>query len=51
MLSLKDPALNWVSISKGMGVDAVQVDNIEDLVKYFKHGLREKGPFLIEVLI
>ena len=50
-ISLKNPALNWVSISKGMGVDAVQVDNIEDLVKYFKHGLREKGPFLIEVLI
>ena len=51
MLSLKDPALDWVSISKGMGVDAVKVENIEDLVKYFKHGLKEKGPFLIEVLI
>ena len=51
MLSLKDPALDWVSISKGMGVDAVKVDNIEGLVKYFKHGLKEKGPFLIEVLI
>ena len=51
MLSLKDPALDWVSISKGMGVDAVKVENIEDLVKYFKHGLKENGPFLIEVLI
>ena len=51
MLSLKDPALDWISMSKGMGVDAVKVENIEDLVKYFKHGLKEKGPFLIEVLI
>ena len=51
MLSLKDPSLDWVSVSKGMGVDAVRVDNIEDLVKNFKHGLMEKGPFLIEVMI
>ena len=51
MLSLKDPSLDWVSVSKGMGVDAVRVDNIEDLVKNFKHGLKDKGPFLIEVMI
>ena len=43
--------IRLVSISKGMGVDAVKVDNIEDLVKYFKHGIKENGPFLIEVLI
>ena len=51
MLSLKNPSLDWVSVSKGMGVDAIRVDNIEDLVKYFKHGLKEKGPYLIEVMI
>jgi len=51
MLSLKDPSLDWVSVSKGMGVDGVRVDNIEDLVKNFKHGLKENGPFLIEVMI
>ena len=51
MLSLRNPELDWVSISQGMGVDAVKVDNIEDLVKYFKHGIEENGPFLIEVLI
>ena len=51
MLSLRNPELDWVSISQGMGVDAVKVDNIEDLVKYFKHGIKENGPFLIEVLI
>ena len=51
MLSLKDPSLDWVSVSRGMGVDGVRVDNIEDLVKNFKHGLKENGPFLIEVMI
>ena len=51
MLSLKDPSLYWVSVSNGMVVDAVRVDNIEDLVKNFKHGLKDKGPFLIEVMI
>ena len=51
MLSLKDPSLDWVLVSKGMGVDSVRVDNIEDLVKYFKYGLKEKGPYLIEVMI
>ena len=51
MLSLRNPELDWVSISLGMGVDAVKVDNIEDLVKYFKYGIKENGPFLIEVLI
>jgi acetolactate synthase-1/2/3 large subunit len=51
MLSLQDPSLDWVSLSKGMGVDAVRVDNIEDLVKSFKNGLKETGPFLIEVMV
>jgi acetolactate synthase-1/2/3 large subunit len=51
MLSLKKPSLDWVSISRGMGVDAVRVDNIDDLVKSFKYGLKENGPFLIEVMI
>ena len=51
MLSLKNPELDWTSISKGMGVDAVKVDNLEDLVKYFKYGIKVNGPFLIEVLI
>jgi acetolactate synthase-1/2/3 large subunit len=51
MLSLQDPSLDWVSLSKGMGVGAVRVDNIEDLVKNFKNGLKETGPFLIEVMI
>ena len=45
MLSLKDPSLDWVSLSKGMGVDAVRVDNLEDLVKSFKNGLKETGLF------
>ena len=51
MLSLQDPSLDWVSLSKGMGVDAIRVDNLEDLVKNFKNGLKMTGPYLIEVMI
>ena len=28
-----------------------ETDNREELVKYFKYGIKENGPFLIEVLI
>jgi len=51
MLSLTNPSLDWVSLSKGMGVDAVRVDNIENLVLSFKHALKQKGPYLIEIMI
>jgi acetolactate synthase-1/2/3 large subunit len=51
MLSLTNPSLDWVSLSKGMGVDAVRVDNIESLVLSFKHALKQKGPYLIEIMI
>ncbi|MDA0764383.1 MAG: acetolactate synthase large subunit [Proteobacteria bacterium] len=51
MLSLTNPSLNWVSLSKGLGVDAVRVENLESLVESFKYGLKQKGPYLIEVMI
>ena len=51
MLSLTNPYLNWVSLSKGLGVDAVRVENLESLVESFKYGLKQKGPYLIEVMI
>ena len=51
MLSLTNPSLNWVSLSKGMGVDAVRVENIESLVSSFNYALKQKGPYLIEIMI
>ncbi len=49
MLSLREPDLDWLSLSKGMGVDACLVKSGEQLVKAMKIGLAFKGPYLIEI--
>ncbi len=51
MLSLRRPDLGWVSMSKGLGVDAVRVGTTEELQRAFGAGLAEPGPFLIEVAL
>ena len=51
MLSLDRPALDWVSMAKGMGVDGVRVEQADDLTRAIEHGLETKGPYLIEVVI
>ena len=49
MLSLDNPSLDWVSMAKGMGVDATKVDDCESLAKAFQAGLDVAGPYLIEI--
>lgn len=49
MLSLRRPDLGWVSMSKGLGVNAVRVETTEGLSRALIAGLAEPGPFLIEV--
>ena len=51
MLNLNNPSLNWVSISKGMGIDSKRVFNTDELYNVFLDALNTKGPFLIEVMI
>ncbi len=51
MLSLENPTIDWVSLAKGMGVDAKRVATVDDLVKAVKAGLKHKGPYLIEVVL
>lgn len=51
MLNLDEPALDWVSMARGLGVEAVRVDSAEALIKAFQGALSRKGPFLIEALI
>ena len=51
MLSLDNPTIDWVSLAKGMGVEATRVATIDDLVKATKAGLKHKGPYLIEVVM
>ena len=51
MLSLDNPALDWVSLAKGMGVDATRVTTSADFAKAMKAGIAHQGPYLIEVVI
>ena len=51
MLTLNNPSLDWVSLSKGMGIDAKKVHDTAQLYSVFKDALNSQGPFLIEVMI
>jgi acetolactate synthase I/II/III large subunit len=51
MLSLSNPAIDWTSLARGLGVEACRVETIEDFVKAFQGGLAATGPFLIEVVL
>lgn len=49
MIALDNPALDWVSLAKGMGVAATAVETAEGLVHELEIALAEPGPHLIEV--
>lgn len=51
MLNLDNPTLDWVSLAKGMGVQAQSVTTAEDFSKALTNSVREKGPRLIEVVM
>jgi acetolactate synthase-1/2/3 large subunit len=50
-MNLTNPALDWVGLSRGLGVPAVSVTTAEELTKEFKAALMESGPHLIEVVL
>jgi len=51
LTDLRNPSIDWVKISQGMGVPAVSVDTAEQLAKELAARLRERGPHLIEVVL
>src|SRR5208283_551991 len=51
LTDLKNPPIDWVKISRGMGVPAVSVDTAEQLAKELSAGLSEAGPHLIEMVL
>jgi acetolactate synthase-1/2/3 large subunit len=51
MLSLDDPAVDWVSLAKGLGVDGRRVETLADFIEAFEHALANRGPHLIEVAL
>ena len=51
MLDLVEPAIDWVSLAMGMGVEAQRVDTAEEFSTTFDAAVRRRGPFLIEAVI
>lgn len=51
LLDIGNPAIDWVSLSHGMGVPATRVETIEELDRDFHAGMADSGPRLIEVLV
>jgi acetolactate synthase-1/2/3 large subunit len=50
ILTLDNPALDWVAIAKGHGVAASSVDDLDSLASEFRRALARHGPHLIEVV-
>ncbi len=51
LLDLARPALDWVKLAAGMGVEATSVDTLEGFADVFKSACGRRGPFLIEFRI
>jgi acetolactate synthase I/II/III large subunit len=51
LFDLGRPALDWVKLAGGMGVEATSVDTLESFADVFKSACGRRGPFLIEFRI
>jgi acetolactate synthase-1/2/3 large subunit len=51
MLDLHNPELDFVSLARGMGVEASRADTIEEFTAQFCSAMRSKGPRLIEAIL
>jgi acetolactate synthase-1/2/3 large subunit len=51
LMGLTHPAIDWVSLAKGMGVPGARVETAEDLTRELERALAEAGPQLIEAIL
>jgi len=51
LTALTNPAIDWVSVSQGLGVPAISVSDVSGLVNALKRSLAEPGPSLIEMIL
>jgi acetolactate synthase-1/2/3 large subunit len=51
LFDLSRPELDWISLAKGMGVEAARVETLEGFADVFKAACGRRGPFLIEFRI
>ena len=51
LIGLTEPSIDWVSLSKGLGVRATRVETAEALARQLQRALGETGPHLIEAIL
>ena len=51
MLDLHNPELDFVSLARGMGVEASRAETIEEFAAQFASAMKAKGPRLIEAVL
>jgi acetolactate synthase-1/2/3 large subunit len=51
MMSLDDPAIDWVRFGESLGVEAARADTVERFADLLAQSFRRPGPFLIELLV
>tara|TARA_B110000914_G_scaffold59694_1_gene51796 strand:- start:68 stop:301 length:234 start_codon:yes stop_codon:yes gene_type:complete len=51
MLSMDNPEIDWVSLSKSLGVPAKRTLTVEEFHKAFSDGLASDEPSLIEIVV
>ena len=51
MLDLGRPDLDFVGLARAMGVPGARVETMEDFNRRFAAGVKEPGPYLIEVMV
>jgi acetolactate synthase-1/2/3 large subunit len=51
MLDLSDPALDWVKLANGLGVEAGQAATADEFNRQLKAAIGSKGPYFIEVVL
>jgi acetolactate synthase I/II/III large subunit len=51
MMSLSDPAIDWVKVASSMGVESARADSVRTLDDLVRTGISRQGPFLIEAVL
>jgi acetolactate synthase-1/2/3 large subunit len=51
MLDLGRPALDWVALARGLGVEAARADSLETCADLMRASFARTGPFLIDLAI
>src|SRR5262249_6817278 len=51
MIDIANPALDWVALARGMGVEAERAHDCSEFARAFEDAMRQKGPRLIEACL